>query len=287
MADHYDSHILIVGSGSAFSTKFHQTGILIITPRTHLLVDFGMTGPRAYNELVFEDKPPLDQIENVFITHSHADHVGGLEYLALLNRYVAIPYKGAKKLNLLITEEYQRILWENTLRGGLEYNATEGAEQRKLLITDYFRLTRPTWVSNNPRETWQFELEDLKLQVFRTKHIPDSANGWSDSFISYGILINDEILFTGDTQFDPDLLAMFPIGEDGVHTVIHDCQLFKGGVHASLEELSSLPASIRQHIYGIHYGDNVAKEQGFCDGQRGAINFAYEGQAFHFHSQKG
>jgi hypothetical protein len=46
--------------------------------------------------------------------------------------------------------------------------------------------------------------------------------------------------------------------EYGFETIFHDCQLFTGGVHASLEELAGLPPAIRAKTILMHYGDKIA-----------------------------
>ena len=85
----------------------------------HVLVDFVMTGPRALRDVTGLEPP---DIEVVLLTHSHADHVGGIESLALMNRYIGMLTLGKKKLTIIIDENYQRVLWDYTLRGGLEWN---------------------------------------------------------------------------------------------------------------------------------------------------------------------
>jgi hypothetical protein len=91
--------------------------------------------------------------------------------------------------------------------------------------------------------------------MMRTKHIPDSSETWENSFWSCGVIIDDRILYTSDTRFDPDLLVYynehFPL-----EAIFHDCQFFTGGVHAGLEELGSLPGKIKEKLYLVHYGDN-------------------------------
>src|SRR5512145_990534 len=95
-----DGHLglTFIGSGSAFSKRFFQTNVLIVKGNTHLLVDCGSRAPEALYKL----GRSVTEIENMLITHSHADHIGGLEECMLLNRYAA-----KRKASIVITKEYQ------------------------------------------------------------------------------------------------------------------------------------------------------------------------------------
>ena len=89
------------------------------------------------------------------------------------------------------------------------------------------------------------------------------------------MIIDEQILFTSDTRFDPDLVLDFDKLYD-LEIIFHDCQMFTGGVHASLEELMTLPDGIRQKTVLMHYGDNWHNFQGR----------AYEGN-FHSWAKEG
>jgi len=75
-------------------------------------------------------------------------------------------------------------------------------------------------------------------------------------------VIDDRVLFSGDTKFDPSMVAdytrLFPI-----ETIFHDCQFFPpGGVHASIDELKGLPADLKAKMLLMHYGDDWEKNVG-------------------------
>jgi len=91
-------------------------------------------------------------------------------------------------------------------------------------------------------------------------HTPDTSVSWKDSAWSTGMIINNRILFTSDTRFDPHMLNFCLNGWD-IETIFHDCQFFDGGVHASINELDTLPDDVKKKMILMHYGDNWEKFQ--------------------------
>ncbi len=91
---------------------------------------------------------------------------------------------------------------------------------------------------------------------------------WEDSFWSCGVILDDRILYTSDTRYDLELIMDID-DKLNLEYIFHDCQMFTGGVHASLDELCALPAEIRAKTVLMHYGDNwrefipKAKKAGF------------------------
>jgi ribonuclease BN (tRNA processing enzyme) len=240
--------LFFIGTGSAFSKILNQTNALILKGGDHLLVDCGTKTPQA----LFNIGCPVTSIRNIFITHTHADHIGGIEEVCLMGRY------GAKQKPVIYIPEYfEDILWSHSLAGGSAYNERD-AQGRPLAFADFWEIKRPAWVPGQPRETWEFEAGSINIKIFRTKHIPDSSASWQDSFPSFGLVIDDRILFTSDTRFDPDMIQGYGLGQN-IEAVFHDCQLFTGGVHASLEELAALPKTIRAKTWLMHYQDNWEK----------------------------
>ena len=63
--------------------------------------------------------------------------------------------------------------------------------------------------------------------------------------------------------------------------IFHDCQFFKGGVHASLEELATLPASVKAKTWLMHYGDGMEGERARA-AKLGFAGFAEERTTYSF-----
>ena len=198
---------------------------------------------------------PTD-IRCVLPTHSHADHVGGFECLALQNRYIGRPLLNHPKIKMIICREYQRVLWDNTLRGGLEWNEEAISDGHSMMVTDLFDIIHPGWKTHQPRETFELDYEGIHLEIFRTVHIPEQAKNWEAAFLSYGLLIDDRVFYSGDTKFDRELIELYA---DRSEMMFHDVQFFPGAVHAPLTDLKQLPPEIKKKMLLKHYDDNFDK----------------------------
>lgn len=231
-------HIRMVGTGSAFAKKYDNNNALIEVDNVRLLVDCGITLPKALHEIGLS----FHELDAVLISHIHGDHVGGLEELAF-----QMMFKYNRKPVLYIADQLIEPLWEHTLKGGLT--------QDPLNKLDDFFDVRPLEANK------EFELyPGLSVELLQTKHIVNKP--------SYSFLFNRRFFYTADMRFDQELLRQ--LIDRGVETIYHDCQLESPGVvHASLEELLTLPEDIQRNTWLMHYGD--AKEQ--YEGKTGLMRF--------------
>ena len=252
-----DSHnqleIIFIGTGTAFTQTLGNNNILIKKGEEHILVDFGITAPYNYEEMT--GMSILD-IENVLPTHSHSDHIGGLEFLTLKNRYMKQPI-GQSSLNLIVPEEYEAVLWTESLKGGLKYNEL-GIQDGVMGIRDYFNVVNPEKCSEG-RTIYKIVYKGIKLEFFQTNHIPSEANSLEQAFITYGLFIDDKVFFSGDTKFDKNLLDFYK--GRGAEYYFHDCAFGFNPVHANIDELLTIDEKLRSKMYLMHYGDDFEKHQ--------------------------
>jgi len=82
-----DGHLRIIflGVGAAFSNKMFQANIIIVKGETALFVDLGTKATLKLAEF----GRSVHDVKDLLVTHSHADHIGSVEELALKRRYEA------------------------------------------------------------------------------------------------------------------------------------------------------------------------------------------------------
>jgi len=230
----------------------------------------------------------LADIGGVYVTHLHADHVGGLEWLAFSTYF----NPKLDRPKLFCDFSLMHKLWESTLRGGLD-----SIEGKVMTLTDYFDC-QPV-VSNG----W-FDWGQAQLTPVQTVHVmagyqivhsfglmiayPTEALDVS-VYAGHGVFrqkpeISDgrrKIFYTSDTQFCPHQIRKF---YDEADLILHDCETspFKSGVHAHFDDLCTLPDEIKAKMWLMHYqwvkgADlvNWALDNGFA-------GFVRPGQVFDF-----
>ena len=256
-----------LGVGSAFSKINANSNLLIEHGSIKLLIDFGRLGPLALDRYGLA----LKDVTHILITHLHADHVGGMEEIAFMTKFV---YKC--KLRLLTTASLLERLWDASLRGGLEHIELTPGDLNPQTLHNFFApepVKAQTWTALDDDAGFRFYLHP-------TNHVKGME--------TYGIEIevnpggrDKRFLFSGDTKFEYGFIMQ---GFQSCSLIFHDCQLFDTGennilgVHASYQQLRQLPAKVRRQIWLYHYGDTPlpdAKKDGFA-------GFVTEFQSFTF-----
>ncbi|MDP1603467.1 MAG: MBL fold metallo-hydrolase [Legionella sp.] len=245
-----------LGTGSAFTIgegNFHSNVLLEIHNDT-LLIDAGSDIRFSLNE----QKKNYLNIHNLYLTHLHGDHVGGVEWLAL-NSFFDEKYIG--KPNLIASDTIISELWEKTLAGGLSTLATQIST-----LDTYFNV-------HSVGDAGTFEWQEIEFKLVQMVHV---FNGMQLR-PCYGLLFeyhSTRILYTADTRFVPEEIYK------EADIIFHDCETakIKSGVHAHYSELLQLASEFKKKMWLYHYNPGPlpdAKADGF-------LGFVAKGQCFTF-----
>ena len=261
--------LFFVGIGSAFSKMNFQNNVLFIKGKNHVLVDCGTLCSFAISHYGVK----ISDIDNFFLTHSHADHIGGMEEVAFTDYYV----KKARP-TLIIDDQYKKVLWNESLRGGLGYSKTFAGKTAG--FEDFFIQQKPIKVKCG-KHVYEHAVVGGKggidLKFFRTNHSTAKSVA-GKSFISKGVIVDNKILFTSDTRFNRKQIEQI-LADFDIEWIFHDVCNFKNEVHTSYEELNTLPADIKKKIYLCHYDEGLMSKKPKQDGFAG---FAKRGCYYNF-----
>lgn len=243
--------LIALGTGSAFTLpavtgehQNYQSNFLLEHKGKRLLIDAG-------GDIRFSLKETtgltMNWIEELYISHCHGDHIGGLEGIALSTFFAP----KAPKPILHINKSLIDFLW-GSLKAGLS------TVEAQIVNLDTFFDVRPI------ERNGSFEWEGADFQLVQTMHVYD---GYSHMF-SYGLMIeyNDKKIFlTTDTQFCPNQIDVF---YDMADLIIHDCETspYWSRVHAHYDQLKDLPEETKAKMFLHHYNPGTlphAWEDGF------------------------
>jgi ribonuclease BN (tRNA processing enzyme) len=255
--------LIFLGSGSAFTVgadNFQSNMLLISDQGDKFLIDAGSDLRFSLNSAGFS----YSDITDIYISHLHSDHVGGLEYIGFSTLFDP----RCKKPRLYLSKDIASQIWENTLSGGMKLIEGDIAN-----LSTFFELEQ---LNYNGSFFWQ----GVRFNLVKTIHVQ------TDFFLmpSYGLFFQlgkVKIFLTTDTKFCFNHLKEFYQEAD---VIFHDCETskyYQTPVHANYSQLITLPSEIKQKIwlYGYQPGELPdAKKDGFQ-------GFVKRGQIFEFPSK--
>lgn len=248
-----------VGTQSSSQDQFHSNMVITTQSSKRMLIDCGSD---VRFSLAEKNLLPTE-LDAVYISHLHADHIGGLEWLALNTYFDQIEQKPL----LFCEEKLLTRLWEHSLKGGLECLGS-----KRMQLSDYFDCIP---VEADGCFIW----ERINFSLVEMLHIP----GACCNTYSYGLLVSNtadraqSFFVSTDTVFQPQRLENIA---ENVDVIFHDCETSeqRTSVHTHYAQLCTLPDSVKQKIWLYHYQSNsgqIPQKDGF----RG---FVVKGQEFCF-----
>lgn len=231
-----------LGVGSAQAPELGSAcGVIERDGKPLLMIDCGPEALSAY--LTHYGVLP----HAVYITHTHMDHVGGLERLfyrvyfddALCGRVRLYAHAALVPLLQARVADYPEVLAE----GGANF-------------WDAFALVPVS------RGFW---CDGLWFDVFATRHHAPHS--------SFGIALAGSVVWTGDTRPVPEMLAAHAAHGE---LIAHDCALHGNPSHTGLDDVErEYPPELRQRMMLYHYSseaDAVAMEaRGLRVARRGDV----------------
>jgi ribonuclease BN (tRNA processing enzyme) len=226
--------LMFLGSGSAFTVgnDNFQSNLLLSDGTKRLLIDCGSDARLALHRVNLDHR----HIDNVYISHLHADHAGGLEWLGFTRKFATLP-----KPKLYLHRSMLDDIWEHLLSAGMA-----SIQDVRCDLNTYFK---PQPVSR------YFKWQGIRFECIQSIHV------YHDEQLQpcYGLFFSIQgtrIFFTADTRFSPERLMPYYQQAD---YIFHDCETLvpPSGVHAHYQELCQLPLPIKQKMWLYHFNPGV------------------------------
>lgn len=219
MSTIWNLHFLGVGNASAVELG-SASAVLERDGEPVLMIDCGQEALTAYIKRY--GKPP----QAVFITHTHLDHVAGMERL-FVQHYFEPALRGRCRVYVPAT----LVPWLQTRVADYPGVIAEGGAN----YWDAFQLIP------HRRGFWH---EDLWFDVFAVRHhAPDTA---------FGICLRSSFIYTGDTRPIPEVLTAIGTGDE---PIAHDCGLVGNPSHSGIDDLErEYPPELLARLHLYHYG---------------------------------
>jgi len=244
-----------IGVNGAFSHSGFNTNFLLENSQTSFLVDCGSTAGAALASL---DKE-LSDIENIYISHLHLDHTGGLDENGFKRKFL-----GLAKTNIYLHESLLPIIWDGLLKTVM--GSTDSWQKN-----EYFNFIP---ISGSFQQGGgEFKLGSFSVRTVEVKH--------TENISCHGLIIEEKVFLTTDARYQSDLLKKVSNAFD-LKAIIHDCSISSDleEVHASHRQLSKESEQIKKLLLLSHYEDNF--EELFSKIKEKRLPLIEQGKPYHF-----
>lgn len=169
--------------------------------------------------------------QNLYLTHTHLDHVGGMEEL-FHGTIVTAQAEPARRIRLfaaaaIVPSLQARLVCNRFIRA-------EGSVN----FWDAFQLVP---LSEG------FWLDDCWFRIFESRHMQPA--------FCFGLQLEGIVVYTGDTRPIPEVLAA--VAANG-ERVLHDCGVEANPAHTGIDDLfREYPADLRSRLVCYHYGSEA------------------------------
>ena len=251
--------LIFLGTGSAFTLDNYQSNILVDASEGRLLIDCGGDARRS----LAEQGLTATDISEVYVSHLHADHIGGLEWLGLTTYFSGSKDDPSLRPRLHIHHTLVDDLWLS-LHGGM------GTIQGRVANLDTYFDVRP--IARNGSFTFAGT-------VYRTVQVVHYYDGFEIA-PTYGLLFEKSgigVFITTDTQVAPNQMDDF---RDMADYIFQDCETARivSTVHAHYDDLKQLDDDVKGRMWLYDYQDGDKPD---CT-EDGFLGWIKTGQVFDF-----
>ena len=255
--------LVFLGTGSAFTLEYFQSNMLVEEGEERLLID---CGGDIRHSLAAQSLSALD-ITDVYVSHLHSDHIGGLEWLGLVSYFVRTRNDPTLRPRLHVHETLVDDLWLS-LHGGM------GTVEGEVVNLESYFAVQPI------KRNGSFRFGGTEFRTVQVVHYYDGF----EIVPSYGLLFEKNeirVFITTDTQFAPNQMKAFRSKAD---YIFQDCETapFESGVHTHYEELKTLSDDVKGRMWLYDYQDGDKPD---CTAE-GFLGWVQQGQAFDFDDPK-
>ena len=214
-------HLHFLGTGAAHAVELGSSSVVLERDgKPLLLIDCGPDTLDRY--LAAYREPP----RAIYITHTHMDHVGGLERL-----FTRLWFNEALRGQTRVFAHAALVPWLQARVADYPGVLAEGG-------VNYWEAFRLVPCSRG------FWLDGLWFDVFATRHHRPST--------SFGLALQGSFVFTGDTRPIPEMLAHYA-SENAL--IAHDCGLVGNPSHTGIDDIErEYDADLRARLVLYHYG---------------------------------
>ena len=251
--------LVFLGTGSAFTVENYQSNILVDSSEGRLLIDCGGDIRRSLGDQGLT----ANDISAVYVSHLHADHIGGLEWLGLTTYFSGAKDDRSRRPRLHVHHTLVDDLWLS-LHGGM------GTLQGRVASLDTYFDVHPIQRNSS------FNFAGAEFRTVQVVHYYDGF----EIVPTYGLLLEKSgfrVFITTDAQNAPHQMADFRNMAD---VIFQDCETarFWSTVHAHYDELVSLDDDVKARMWLYDYQDG---EKPDCT-EDGFIGWVEKGQVFDF-----
>lgn len=233
-------HLTFIGCGDSFADNLGNNSALLQWDKHHLLIDLPDSNFSRIKQLGLD----YSDIDHIFITHLHADHINGLERFAYYRQFATPalrPEKAGVKPHIYIPETLYEGLWDSVKHG---LGITQQGVKR---LDDYFEV-HLIKVHNSLAidGVGAFTIGETVFHITPLQHVPHMP--------VYGLFVKNEFFFSADATYDAGEIHFYL---HNTKKIFHDMHFYPQNIasHASIRDFSYYTEEQKEKIYAMHYDD--------------------------------